>query len=236
MDLSNAISAVVPTLDGPVLRALAGTTTPLTGRQVHQLGGVGSEVGVRKVLARLVVSGLVHRSQAGASGLYVLNRDHLAANAVAELAQLRSALWERLREQVASWRPAAVHIAVYGSAARGNGNVESDIDLLVIRPDSVSADEESWEDQLAALRDRVYLWTGNHAHILETDPSRLRAAIATGEPIITEWAQDAITVFGPQTRTVLRGHGWHAPTTTALNTAPAPKQAPTLLTRKPSSR
>ena len=88
----------MPTLDGPVLLTLAKLTGPVTGRQVHQLTGIGSEAGVRKVLTRLVRHGLVREYPAGGAYLCSINREHLAWPAVEELAGMRGQLLARLRQ------------------------------------------------------------------------------------------------------------------------------------------
>src|ERR1700722_14408813 len=88
MNLSQPSDCVVPTLDGPVLMVLARLTAPVTGRQVHQLAGTGSESGVRKVLARLVGQGIVRVNEAGSALLYHANREHVAWPAVEKLAGL----------------------------------------------------------------------------------------------------------------------------------------------------
>jgi hypothetical protein len=76
-----------------VLAVLAHTRRPLTGRQVHQLAGAGSESGVRKVLARLTAQGLVHVSEAGQAKLYVANREHVThQKATAAIRQARRLL------------------------------------------------------------------------------------------------------------------------------------------------
>jgi hypothetical protein len=54
VDVSSPISSVIPSLDGAVLDALAGTTAPLNLSAVHKLAGRGSMSGVRRVLLRLV--------------------------------------------------------------------------------------------------------------------------------------------------------------------------------------
>lgn len=76
------ITTVVPSLDGPVLVALAATTTPMGLATVHARAGRGSKSGVRAVLLRMVGEGLVLEVPGG----YVLNRDHLATPAVELLA------------------------------------------------------------------------------------------------------------------------------------------------------
>ena len=73
MDVSMPITAVVPSLDGPVLAALAATAAPMGLAAVHGRAGRGSKSGVRSVLLRMVDEGLVLE----VPGDYVLSRHHL---------------------------------------------------------------------------------------------------------------------------------------------------------------
>jgi predicted nucleotidyltransferase len=118
---------------------------------------------VRKVLVRLAEQGIVRVEEAGSSTLYALNRDHVAAPAVQQLMALRDELARRLQEQILSWAVPALHASLFGSAARGDGDVTSDIDLFVVRPQDVDEDDATWRSQLDRLATEILGWTGNHA-------------------------------------------------------------------------
>src|SRR4051794_35182337 len=167
MDLGAPHTAICPTLDSSVLAVLARTTHPLTGREVARLVGRPSHRGVLDVLNRLTDQGLVDREEAGRAFLFALNREHLAAPAVGVLANLRTELMGRLITQILVWDPRPVHVSLFGSAARGDGDVQSDIDLLVVRSDDISPEHPTWQEQRDQLAVRVRRWTGNHAGIAE---------------------------------------------------------------------
>ncbi|MFG1818958.1 nucleotidyltransferase domain-containing protein [Kribbella sp. NPDC049174] len=196
MDLSQPISTVIPSLDGPVLAVLARTTEPLTGRRVQQLAGVGSEPGVRKVLQRLTSTGLVGASQAGASILYTLNRQHLAAAAVEQLTTMRQRLIDRIRAAIDDWAIPPVHASLFGSVARGDGGLDSDIDILLIHRDFPDPLPAEWAGLVGDLADQVFRWTGNHAQLYELSLAQLDEHLAADEPIVQEWSRDAVTVAG----------------------------------------
>lgn len=193
MDVGRPITSVIPTLDGPVLEVLARTTHPLTGRDVHRLARAGSESGVRLVLNRLSGQGLVTATPAGKATLYVANRNHLAWPSVEGLTQLRQQLLEHLRDLAASWAAKPLTVAVFGSAARGDGDAASDIDILTIHPDSV---DEIWERQIDDLRDRVAEWTGNVCQVYDLTEPEYHQHLKTDEPIVQEWRNDSVVVFG----------------------------------------
>ena len=85
MDLAMPLAVVTPTLDAAVLHALAATTARASGAQVHRMAGTGSPDGVRKVLTRLVAQGIVLADEYPNATLYLLNRDHVAAEAIVAL-------------------------------------------------------------------------------------------------------------------------------------------------------
>ena len=202
MDVSRPMATLIPSLDGHVLEVLARTLRPVTGREVHRLTGAGSESGVRLVLARLVDHGLVQATRAGRATLYVANRDHIAWPLVEGLVNLRREFFGRVRELVASWQLVPVVVAVFGSTARGDGGVDSDIDLLVVRP---AVQDEAWEQQLDGLREHVALWTGNACHIYDLTEDELAEHIAEAEPIVDEWRRDAVVLFGVPLNRLLMG-------------------------------
>jgi predicted nucleotidyltransferase len=204
VDLTHPIQAIIPTLDGPVLEVLARTTRPMTGREVHRLAGRGSANGVRLALTRLAEQGVVHAEQRSTATYYSANRDHLAWPAVETLTSLRRTLLEQLRAELESWQCAVVHASLFGSAARGDGDARSDIDLLLVRPDDIEEDALPWAEQVDRLRRHVGIWTGNRCHAFQVDRARLAEHVEAGDPLIDSWLSDAITLAGPDLRRTLR--------------------------------
>jgi Nucleotidyltransferase domain len=204
MDVARPHRSVVSTLDGDVLVALAGTTGPLTGRQVAGLVRRGSQKAVSVALDRLVEQGIVLRQEAGRAYLHVLNRQHLAAPAVEVLAGLRAELIVRLRAMFEAWKVAPVHASLFGSAARGDGDSQSDIDLLVVRPDRVDEEQEPWRTQVEGLATAVYAWTGNHAGIVEVSETEFIELPSREAPIVDDLRDDGIDLAGTPLRAALR--------------------------------
>lgn len=192
MDLAHPASAVVPSLDWEVLAVVAGTTRPLTGREVHRLVRRGSQRGVQLILTRLAASGLVTATDAGSARLHTLNRDHVAADAVLALLDLRGKLFARIRADVSAWPMQPLAAAIFGSASRGDGTVDSDIDVFLVRPESVEADDAQWASQLAASAERIVRWSGNRASFIEATPMQVQAMLDRDEPIVEDLRRDAM--------------------------------------------
>jgi predicted nucleotidyltransferase len=128
------------------------------------------------VLLRLAEHGIVTVEQVGNVTQYRINRSHVAFPVVERLAGLRSELFRRLSEEIAGWEISPLHASVFGSAARGDGGTASDIDLFIVRPHEVDADDRRWREQLDSLSRRVRDWTGNHAALAELSEDEARQA------------------------------------------------------------
>ena len=204
MDLSRPFASIAPGVESDVLVVLAGSTQQRSGRELARLTG-RSPTGVQHVLDRLVEEGLVHRIEAGRAFLYSLNRDHLLAPAVEAMASARWRLIERLRDLIGSWSIPTLHASLFGSAARGEGNAASDLDVLVVRPRGIQAEESTWRDQLDGLADHVYRWTGNHAGIVELSEADLPDLSQDPPPVIKEVADQAVDLAGVPARQLVEG-------------------------------
>jgi predicted nucleotidyltransferase len=203
MDVAHPYTAICPTLDSEVLAVLAGTSRPLTGREVARLVGRSSHSGVLDVLNRLSDHGLVDRQEAGRALLFTLNRDHLAAPAVDVLAGMRTELLNRLRNAINAWELAPVHVSLFGSAARGDGDTQSDIDLFIVRPKGIAEDDLRWRAQLDSLAGKVERWTGNHVGIAEKAEAEIKRLRKDAPPIVAQLRSDAIQLNGADVTTLL---------------------------------
>ena len=225
VDLTDPTRAITPTLDGPILAALASAGRPLTVGEIAADVPRGSEIGVRKAVARLVDQGIVTATQMGRNLVHELNRDHVAAPAAIALAGLRTELWKRLRESLGGWALKPVHAAVFGSAARREGGPESDIDLLLVHPHlpgdkrppksdrgswgllsdiavgwppqvAMAANGADWHTQVDQLRAKVQRWTGNPLHVVDVSLWQWVDMRSTDPTLFDQIARDGITVAG----------------------------------------
>ncbi len=226
MDLSDPTRAVTATLDGPVLAVMASAGKPLTVGQVAGLAVRGSEIGIRRSLDRLAGQGIVRATIIGRTQVYELNHDHLAAQVAFALAGLRSELWRRLREEMRGWTVQPLYAAVFGSAARGDGDEASDIDLLLVHPPfpdekppgriprsglqqvqdlitrvangpSEPDPLRTWERQLDQLRDRVEAWTGNPAQLVDLTAWEWRYPPEGHQQLLADIDRDAVELISP---------------------------------------
>ncbi len=204
MDVGQPHRAVSPSLEGDVLVALAGVETELTEQDVARLVP-GSQHGVSDALSRLVDHGIVLARDAGPARLHQLNRDHVAAAVVLEMAQLRSRLLSRLRYTLGLWDPAPMHASLFGDAASGSGDASCDIDLLLIARDDDLADER-WFDQVDGLRSDVRRWTGNDVQIVVLSESERVDLLHDDNPdaLLRNVCADAVDLAGEPAAQFLR--------------------------------
>lgn len=198
MNLSRPWALIRSPIDVEVLLVLQGTTRPLTGREVARLVRAGSQPSTNAALRRLAEEGLVWAEEAGNAYMYTFNRAHLGAPAVELLAGIRKELERRLRAEIAEWEIAPAHVSIFGSAARGDGDTRSDIDIFVVRTGDVAEDDAGWREQLERLSDHVHDWTGNHAAISEVSAADVRRLHRERPPVVDELRRDGITLVGPE--------------------------------------
>jgi predicted transcriptional regulator len=192
MQLNRPLATITPTLDGDVLAVLAQQEAAFTTGQIHRILDRYSEEGIRKVLLRLARQGIVQSTRIGGAYTYQLNRDHLAAGPIIQLARLAQRLLLQIEKHIENWDMQPEYAAIFGSAARGTMTEDSDIDILLVRADNAPID--IWDAQVSALASDVSRWTGNDARPLEYTVSELLAA--RNDPVIRDVMKDGLTVAG----------------------------------------
>lgn len=223
VDLGDPTRAVTATLDGPVLAVLAQGGKPMTVGDVAARTPRGSEIGVRRSLARLVDQGIVSATEMGRNRVHELNRDHVAAPVADLLAGLRLELWNRLRRALGAWNPKPVYGCVFGSAARGDGDVHSDVDLLLVH-DPLPGDTDprrregvlskaiagyatefmstqltarqgtKWSRQVDELHGLVQRWTGNPLQVVDVSTYEWADHRRRGSALFDDIRRDGVEV------------------------------------------
>jgi predicted nucleotidyltransferase len=181
----------------PILRALAGRSSPVTAAQLTRIAGIGTEAGVRRAAERLAAHGVCLTQDVGGRVVYTLNYDHVLYDAVAALLEADRELPRRLRSALAGWEPTPASAVLFGSAARRDGDVGSDVDLLLVRPSQLSQTRKAeWVRQIHELRTAVQLWTGNRLQVLDWTTPLLRRHARAREPLVDAILDDGVTVSG----------------------------------------
>ena len=208
MDLANPVQSVIPSVQGAVLGVLARTDEPLSGRRVAELTRPRfAQTRVNAVLQKLADSGIVLRESRPPANLYRLNKKHVATDGILMLADMWATVLSRIRAELANWSVPPEAAWLFGSAARREARVESDIDIFVVVPAGAMQGEETsnvWQLQTDALAENIKAWTGNSCEVLEMDAAELEAAIERDDRLIRDLRDHAIVLAGDDARIVLR--------------------------------
>lgn len=103
--------------------------------------------------------GVVLERATGRNYAYALKFNHLLVEAILKIASAKSELNDRIRKSITSWQVHPLTAILFGSAARNEMRTDSDIDLLVVMPDSAAQD--TVEALVYGLGTQVTQWTGN---------------------------------------------------------------------------
>jgi len=124
MNLSAPLADVIPGARGQLLTTLVQLEAPVTVRALARHAEVAPQTAL-SVVNDLADAGLVFMQRAGQAQLVTLNRSHVLAEPLIELARTRARLIEMLRSELAGWAGLA-GAWLFGSAARGGGDRVSD--------------------------------------------------------------------------------------------------------------
>ena len=191
MNLGAPVLDVAPAVRGALLQVLARLEHPVTRRQLAAAAGVAPG-NASAVVEDLIRAGLVNELVAGRSSMVALNRNHLAAGPLVALAGLRGELIRRLRERLAVW-PNLEGAWLFGSAARGDADGKSDIDLLIIANDLQAPDLHAL---IARLQADVRSWTGNDLQLVEHTPESWRKLVRSKNPLVEQMRSDGVSLTG----------------------------------------
>lgn len=180
-----------------LLRLLAGGGDPVSQREAARRTGIQVR-SAQRALDDLVALGVVTRLAGGREYLVHLNTEHRLAPALAILFDAEADLFRTLRESLgqvaARQRPQPLALLLFGSAARGDDRLDSDLDILGVARTAVDAG--------ALLEDLAETAAG----IRKTFGAELRPVVLTLAQLRGQWrtrgslprraAEDALLIFG----------------------------------------
>ena len=194
-DFVHPVQAVIPGTQGRVLAILAETTAELNLRTVARLASV-SPAQASRVLPGLVELGLVERREVPPSSLFRLNRENVAAQVVIELARSHDTALERMGTAASELPLPPASVIVFGSFARREADRESDIDAVIVRPDDVDDDDDTWTAGVEQWREGVRAITGNPVEVIETDRSEAIEKLSSKRSLWQDITRDGVVVHG----------------------------------------
>lgn len=183
-----------------VLRALSLVNSPMTGRAVERAARVAHAACLR-ALDELSLAGVVTSKQYGREKLYELNRKSvLVAEGLMPLFKSERLRREMLFAEIKRWLkktgPRVIHASVYGSIARDEDRLESDLDLLLV----VGGDREKenllerWLEIESSINDKFSVRVSPYILTFKEFNRRYKL----GDKLIESVIRDGFTIFGKQ--------------------------------------
>jgi predicted nucleotidyltransferase len=177
---------VIPGVRGAVLGVLLRTDAPLTGRQIHALVSDDYSLWtVQGVLKTLTQLGLVNTQTIGRAGVHTVNEDHVSVASLRALLDPIAMLTDTVRDVVGD---EVQTVILFGSIARGEAKINSDVDLVVIAP-------SEWGGR-TDLEDAVRRRLGNDCDVLVFTLEDFTRLQVNGEPVAREILTDGVALLG----------------------------------------
>jgi predicted nucleic acid-binding protein/predicted nucleotidyltransferase len=164
-------------------------------RTVSRLAGASVQQ-TATVIAELVSLGMVTRRDAGSSALVGLERENEAVGAVLALGHVGERVMERLRDSAQDIAPQPASLIVFGSFARGDARLTSDLDVLAVRPIGLSPDENTWLDSLGKWESNARRIVGNPVHTLVVSQEELEGLMRRRSGPWRAIAAEGVTLLG----------------------------------------
>jgi hypothetical protein len=182
VDFHRSVEAVIPDAQGRLLGVLTRTSAELTLTSLADLSGV-SLAHVARIVPRLVELGLVERREVPPAVLVRLVPEHLAARALLALTDIRDALLQELRESARTLDLVPTNVTLFGSFARGDDDVASDIDVVVVRPDGITEDDPAWNDSMLRWETHARRISGNTVNRIEVSEDEIPPLLRSRRPL-----------------------------------------------------
>lgn len=149
-----------------------------------------------RVLPGLVDLGMIERREVPPSSMFRLVPEHVATRALLELASSRDVVIAEIGRAASEMSPEPVSVITFGSFARGDSEIDSDIDVIVVRPTEVDADDEEWSQAIERWRAVVGRVAGNTVEVLDLDVDAVAAKLSSESQLWRDIHRDGQVVFG----------------------------------------
>lgn len=195
VDYRKPVAAVIPGVQGRVLEVLARTDIEMSMRTVARLAGVSANRSTT-ILNQLVKLGIVERRDIGTTALVRLSRDNEASKLIVALAQLTDTVLARLRDAAATITPRPCSLIVFGSFVKGQARLDSDVDILAVRPSAVSEGDPAWTETLGKWSDLAARIVGNPVNLVVVSELEIPQLVRRDASVWGSVIRDGITLLG----------------------------------------
>jgi predicted nucleotidyltransferase len=148
------------------------------------------------VLPGLVELGVVERREVPPASLFRLVPEHVAARALLVLARSSDVVLDEIGRWAGALPRPPVSVIVFGSFGRREARPDSDIDLVVVRPDEIDEDDDAWAESLEGFRRDVRRLTGNPVEVLEVSADEAASRLTGRSPVWADIRREGRVVHG----------------------------------------
>lgn len=136
-----------------ILRELALRSKGATGRELARASGITHQA-AHNTLSKLELLNIVNRELLGNAHYFILNRKHFLTKNIVELLfdserEFSDLLFNKIKNTVGKY---AVSVLLFGSVARGDETLESDLDICIIYTNN----KKSIEEIISLLREELF--------------------------------------------------------------------------------
>lgn len=196
MDLSTPGADLLGAHESVLLATLGRLQGRASGRYLERLAGITSHAGAQRALRRLVQTGVVTATPTSATIDYEANRRHVLWPALESLvASPRARLDGIIVDVVGEKCGPTTSALLFGSVARGDSDVASDIDVLIVFPSDLVT-EARWA-AIDELHDRLEPLFGNKLQIVDVERADLERMAEHGDPLLRSWQLESVLLAGP---------------------------------------
>lgn len=89
--------------------------------------------------------------------------------------------------------------------ARGDGDVGSDIDVIIVHPAGIDEEDEQWLRTTQRWRTMASRMSGNVVNVLEADAADIETKLAAKSPVRSDVRRDGVVLFGSFVDDLLSG-------------------------------
>lgn len=196
VDFVRPIEAIMPGAQGRVLAVLAETTAELNLRTIARLAGV-SVAQASRVLPGLVELGVVERREVPPSSQFRLLPDHVVSRALLDIARSSDTVLAEIGRLAGALPRPPDRVVVFGSLARGEAGRDSDIDVVVVRPDTIGEDDDLWAESIETWRRDIARLAGNPVEVLEVSAAEAAQKTTNRTELWADIRRDGRVVYGP---------------------------------------
>lgn len=178
-----------------VLRVLLGVTVPLNASQIAALTGL-TRPAVSTVLDELGAMGIVRSSSAGRANVHLLERQSVyVEQLISPLFEAEQSLPQTLEDDLhATFADSAESILLFGSYARGEQRIGSDVDVVLVASDQ--AEKRVLDERVRSYAPTFRARYGAALSDITYDAQEARALWRTAPAFLESLKKDAVVISG----------------------------------------